>query len=126
MAFGLRERTKEGEAIPTRSRSNAQEKAVAKAVGGTQTPNSGATPWIKGDVSTDQWLIECKTKMAVSESMSIKKDWITKNRQEAVFMGKKYSAVAFNFGPGDENHYIIDEDLFLELVEYLKNKDGNN
>ena len=64
--------------------------------------------------------------MAASESMSIKKDWVVKNRQEAVFMGKKYSAVAFNFGPGDENHYIIDEDLFLELVEYLKNKDGNN
>lgn len=54
--------------------------------------------------------------------MSIKKEWIEKNRQEAVFMGKPYTAVVFNFGPGEENHYIIDEWLFQELVEYLKTK----
>jgi hypothetical protein len=40
-----------------------------------------------------------------------------------VFMGKPYSAVVFNFGPGEENHYIIDEYLFQELLEYLKTKE---
>lgn len=45
MAVGVRQRQKEGEpAKPTRWYSSKQEKDVAKAVGGRQTPNSGATP----------------------------------------------------------------------------------
>lgn len=35
-------------------------------------------------------------------------------------MGKAFTAIAFNFGPDEENHYIIDEFLFQELVELLK------
>ena len=54
------------------------------------------------------------------DSFSIKKEWIEKNRREAVFDGHPYSAVVFNFGPDQENYYIIDEYLFQDLVEYLK------
>ena len=46
----------------TRWYSNRQEKKVAKAVNGKQTANSGATAFQKGDVTTNDWLIECKTK----------------------------------------------------------------
>jgi hypothetical protein len=46
-------------------------------------------------------LIECKTKMTPSQQVSIKKEWLEKNSNEAVFMGKKYSALAFNFGPDE-------------------------
>lgn len=77
MAFGVKERVKEGQKIPTRTRSSAQEKTVAKAVGGTTTANSGATAFQKGDILTsgdEAWLIECKTKMTHSESISIKKE----------------------------------------------------
>lgn len=123
MAFGTRERVREGEKIPTRTRSSAQEKAVAKAVAGKQTPNSGATAWVKGDVLADQFLLECKTKMEPSKQITVKKEWITKNKQEAVFMGKPYSSVVINFGPGEDNYYIIDEDLFIELIAYLKTKE---
>ena len=123
MAIGLRQRVKEGDTPkPTRFYSTKQEKAVAKAVGGKQTANSGATPWQKGDVTTkgsNGFLIECKTKTSHSESISIKKEWFEKQKQEATFMGKPYSAVVFNFGPGEENHYIIDEYLFLELISHL-------
>lgn len=67
----------------------------------------------KGDISVGNlFLIECKTKTSKAESISIKKEWFTKNESEKVFMGKKYSAVAFNFGPDEENYYIIDEYLF--------------
>lgn len=60
---------------PTRHYSSIQEKSVAKAVGGKQTSNSGATMFQKGDVRLDSlFLIECKTKVSPSESMSIKKD----------------------------------------------------
>ena len=41
-----------------------------------------------------------------------------------VFMGKPYSAVVINFGPGEENYYVIDEYLFQELLEYLKTKEN--
>ena len=79
MAIGVRQRVKEGEAPkPTRFYSSKQEKTVAKAIGGRQTANSGATPWQKGDVTTkgaNGFLIECKTKTSASESISIKKEW---------------------------------------------------
>lgn len=124
MAVGTRERHKEGQKIPTRTRSSVQEKQVAKAIGGRQTPNSGAAS-IKGDVLTSgnyssSWLIECKTKMTDSNSISIKKEWFTKNKYEASEMGKANTAIAFNFGPNQENYYIISEDLFRILQEALK------
>lgn len=125
MARGVAVRQKEGEKIPTRTFSSKQEKDVAKAVGGNQTKNSGATPWQKGDVLTsgeESFLIEAKTKTSSSDSISIKKDWFLKNKQEAVFMGKKHTAIVFNFGPDEENHYIIDEYLFQELLEHLKER----
>lgn len=113
-------RTKEGESKPTRYYSTKQEKQVAKTLGGTRTKNSGATMFQKGDLTTDDWLIECKTKMSSSESMSIKKEWLEKNLKESLFMGKKYNALAFNFGPDESNYYIIDEQTFQCLVELLK------
>ena len=124
MARGVAIRYKE-EKTPTRTFSNKQEKDIAKAVGGNQTKNSGATPWQKGDVLTEgeeSFLIEAKTKVTSSDSISIKKDWFLKNKQEASFMGKKHTAIVFNFGPGEENHYIIDEYLFQELLEHLKER----
>ena len=125
MARGVAIRQKEGEKTPTRTFSSKQEKDVAKAVGGNQTKNSGATPWQKGDVLTggeESFLIEAKTKTSHSDSISIKKDWFLKNKQEASFMGKKHTAIVFNFGPNEENHYIIDEYLFQELLEHLKER----
>ena len=106
----------------TRHYSSKQEKSVATAISGKQTANSGATPFQKGDVLSDKFLLECKTKTTDSESVSIKKEWIEKNKREALFMGKEYQALAFNYGPNQPNYYIIDEYLFQELLEYLENK----
>ena len=123
MIIGTKKRTKEGEqAKPTRFYSAAQEKAVSKAVGGKVQKNSGATAFDKGDVVTsgkNSFLLECKTKITASESISIKKDWFEKNRQECLLTGTPHQAIVFNFGPDEENHYIIDEYLFLELLNHL-------
>ena len=118
----LEKKSEEGKK-PTRFYSNQQEKSIAKAVGGNQTANSGATPFTKGDVLTTSFLLEAKTKTTHADSISVKKEWIEKNRREALFMGKKYSAVVFNFGPAEPNHYIIDEYLFQELLVYLNSKE---
>lgn len=117
----ITQRNKEGEKKPTRYYSDKQEKSVIKSVGGKQTKNSGATMFDKSDISVDKFLIECKTKTTLSQSLSIKKEWLEKNEKEALFMGKPYSALAFNFGPGEDNYYIIDEDLFNKLLNYLNN-----
>lgn len=112
---------REGKIKPTRYYSSKQETAVAKAVNGKKTLNSGATPFSKGDVLTNKVLLECKTKTSDSESMAIKKEWLEKNEKEALFMGKPYNALAFNFGPGQKNYYVIDEYMFQLLLEAINN-----
>lgn len=104
---------------PTRFYSSRQEKQVAKAVGGKQVANSGAPAFVAGDVVNDLFLIECKTHTEPRESFTIKREWIEKNKEEAFQMGKMYSALAIDFGDG-ENHYLISEKLFKELLEYLR------
>lgn len=105
-------------ARPTRWFSNNQEKTVAKAVGGRKVANSGATSFNKGDVVTDQVLIECKTCTKPQMSFTVKKEWITKNQEEAFAMHKSYSAVAIDFGDG-EQHYIIGQKMFDILMETI-------
>ena len=108
---------------PTRFYSNRQEKAVAKAINGKQTSNSGATAFIKGDVLTDNWLIECKTMTSEKESFTIKKSWLAKNKEEAFAMGKDYNALCFDFGDNGTRYYVIDEKTFKQLKE--DKTDGN-
>lgn len=101
---------------PTRFYSSIQEQSVAKNSGGKQTKNSGATQFQKGDVISEDFLFECKTKMDHVQSFTIKKEWLEKNLIESAFMGKKYSALVFNFGPNEKNYYVLDENTFNELT----------
>ena len=129
MIIGTAKRNKEGaKPLPTRHYSKKQETAVSKAVNGKVQKNSGATAFDKGDVivsGKNGFLLECKTKTSASESISIKKEWFEKNRQECLLTGTPHQAVVFNFGPGEENHYIIDEYLFLELIDHLNTLEEN-
>jgi hypothetical protein len=106
----------------TRKYSKAQESRVAKVLGGKRQPNSGATPFRKGDAITDDFVIECKTAMTEKSSFSIKKEWIEKLKEETFAMNKPYWAVCFNFGGlnNNQNLYIIDEQLFKQLQDYIK------
>lgn len=104
----------------TRYYSSRQEKKVAKAVGGKQVANSGAATFVAGDVTTDDWLIECKTKCNVARSFTIKREWLDKNREEMFAMGKSYNALVFNYGDS-ENYYVVDEKTFLRMKEALDN-----
>ena len=120
MAIGHKERIKEGQKpTPTRARSKAQEDQVAKALGGQRQPNSGATMWAPGDVVAGKFLVECKTKMTDSKSISIQKEWFEKNTKEAVFRGLPYGIVAFNFGQNQKMYYIIDANLMIDFIDYM-------
>ena len=111
----------------TRYFSNKQEKHIAKELGGKQTANSGATPFYKGDVTLEDWLIEAKTKTTPSESMSIKREWLDKNEEEAFAMQKSHSALCFNFGDirNPKNYYIISEQEFKRFLK-LEEKYNEN
>lgn len=105
----------------TRYYSSRQEKNVAKVINGKTVANSGAPKFVAGDITTDKFLIECKTVCKEQKSFTIKKEWIDKNKEEAFAMRKPYSAIAFSFGD-NVNHYIIDEKLFLRLKEMLEDE----
>lgn len=103
----------------TRHYSKQQENRIAKSIGGKRVANSGATAFHKGDVTNDLFLIEAKTHTEVREQFTIKREWIDKNREEAFQMGKHYSALAIDFGDG-EQHYLISERLFKYLLDKLR------
>ena len=101
---------------PTRFYSKRQENKVAKSLNGKRVANSGATAFNKGDVILDDWLIECKTKTKESDSFTIKREWIEKNKEEAFAMRKANSALVIDFGDG-EQYYLIDEKTFLTYLQ---------
>ena len=108
--------------LSTRYYSKQQEKAVADAIGGRTTPNSGARPYTKGDVVTaghdeKSILVECKTSMTDKQSFAIKKQWLETLKEEAFQAGKSMYALAFSFGPKQENYYILSEQKFKELFD---------
>ena len=100
---------------PTRFYSSKQEKHIAKELGGKKVANSGATAFNKGDIVLDAWLLEAKTKTKETNSFSIKKEWLEKNKEEAFAMRKSYNALVFDFGDG-HNYYVIDEKTFKEVL----------
>ena len=119
--------------LSTRYYSSQQESEIAKAMGGKPTPNSGARPYAKGDVSSNRlsyiedengekqliekedFLFEAKTCMTPKQSFAIKKQWLTTIKEEAFQAGKVNYALAFSFGPKQENYYIISEEKFKQL-----------
>lgn len=68
----------------TRKYSNLQERRIAKKLQGKKQLNSGATMFAKGDVITDNFLVECKTKIKDSKSISIQKEWIEKLKKSVL------------------------------------------
>ena len=109
---------------PTRYYSDKQEKKVAKAVGGRQTANSGATKFQKGDVLTPGWFIECKTTVTDKKSFSIKEEWLYKMREEGFAMGKNHQALMFDFGLNkNDSFYIISAREFLTYQMLLEKEE---
>ena len=112
------------EIVTTRDASSQQENAVAKALGGKRTANSGATAFSKGDVVAGAVLVECKTKMTECASFSIQKSWLDTLEEERRGMGKRAAALAFSFDVGKKNYYVIDERQMKRLVELLNEEAG--
>lgn len=104
---------------PTRYYSSKQEKRVAANLGLKVTKNSGAGAFAKGDATNEFLLMECKTTTKPVKSVSIKKEWLEKNREEMFNTGKEMSAVAFDFGDG-KDYAILEMADFKLLIELYK------
>ena len=104
---------------PTRFFSKKQEDSVAKALGGARQLNSGSTKFNKGDVMVDDWVIECKTKVVPSETMTMHKEWFTELESDRAAESASYSALCFSFGDG-VNYYAMDEKTFKFLLSIAR------
>ena len=100
----------------TRAKSSEQEKRIAKAMGGRQVVGSGSTPFLKGDVVVDKLFIEAKTKMSPSQSITIKKAWVDKAKEQSLAMRKEDYAIAVSFGDTKE-YYLIEDSLMEDLYK---------
>lgn len=78
--------------------------------GASRTPNSGATWHSKGDVKLSHALAEIKERGSVNgrgeKTISIPKEWLTKQADEAFQERRNYWYLAFSY-KGDEEIYII-------------------
>ena len=109
--------------MTTRDYSDMQEKHIAKVTGGKVQSNSGGTKFGGGDVHTDKFFIEAKTPTKEKQSFSIKRDWMTKIKEQAFEQGKERWTLAFTFDPDkQENFYVISENEFLEYLAYKEMK----
>lgn len=109
--------------MATRDFSDIQENAVAKALGGHRTANSGATSFSKGDVLVGNVIVECKTKMTPCGSFSVQKCWIDTLERERVEMRKTASAIAISFDAGEHSYYVINEKLMKKLVDLINKEE---
>lgn len=100
----------------TRAKSSQQEKRIAKAMGGRQVVGSGSTPFLKGDVIAGKLFVEAKTKMEESKSITVKREWLEKAREQALSMRKEDYTVAISFG-GNKDYYIIEDALMEDLYK---------
>lgn len=95
-----------------------QEQYVAKILGGRVQPGSGCGKFSKSDVRAGDFLVECKTAMTEKQAFSVKRDWLSKLKSEALMNHKGMYALAFNFGAeAEHNYFVLDEKTFILMKE---------
>ena len=95
-------------------KSQAQEARTAKAINGQRTPGSGAFAGHKGDVISDDFLVECK--MTVKKSISLKSAWLAKIYREAVEKGK-YPALHITVEESGQDWIAVPLTVFESLLD---------
>ena len=109
---------------PTRYFSKKQETRVGKNLGLRVQANSGATAFQKGDLKDEHILVECKTLVKPQKQRTIEKEWLEKLKEEQISMRKDLSALAFDFGDGEE-YVILTWQDFKNLYEDWKEINGH-
>lgn len=90
--------------------SQKHEKRLEKVLGGRRTAASGAFWSRKGDVRTDEWLVEHK--YTGKKTFTLKSTELEKITIEAIMDGRK---PLFGVSLNNKNYVLLLEDDFLEL-----------
>ena len=106
-----------------REYSNKQEKRIQKSFGFKRTANSGATLFDKGDLKDEHSIFECKTLSKPQKTVTLKKEYFDKLREEEIARGKTFSFLIFDFGDGNDICAIRAAD-FMVLYEAWKSIQG--
>ena len=96
--------------------SQKHEKRIAKRIGGSRTAASGAYWQRKGDVRSDDLLIEHK--YTGKKSFSVKSDVLKKIMREAILDGR---IPVLGIHLDGEDYVILTEHDFIEMREKLRN-----
>jgi hypothetical protein len=96
--------------------SQKHEKRLAKKIGGTRNAASGALWARKGDVRSDDLLIEHK--WTGKKQFTVKSDALKKNVREAILEGRM---PVFGVHLDGEDYVILLENDFIEMREKLRN-----
>ena len=96
--------------------SQKHEKRLAKKIGGSRTAASGAYWQRKGDVRSDDLLIEHK--YTGKKSFSVKSDVLKKIMREAILDGRM---PVLGIHLDGEDYVILSEHDFIEMREKLRN-----
>ncbi|MFE4029277.1 hypothetical protein ACFX4N_24305 [Priestia sp. YIM B13551] len=86
--------------------------------------NSGALWYAKGDIKTQDYLMECKERGTVNargeKTISIPKDWLTKQELEAFQENRPYWVLPFRY-KNDESIYLVKSfDQEIEMYQEMR------
>lgn len=104
--------------LDTKRRSTAQEKKVAKEIGGRVTPASGALWGSKADVRNEQFLVECKTTEKEQYALS----YLTweKVRHEALNDGFREPVMCIDLSNGSHRLAVLDHGINLDYLSWVR------
>jgi len=117
--------------MSTKKFSNMQEKRIAKKLGGTTQPASGALPIasLKSDVkvtNSKDWkvLVSAKTSMVKNyqvgkRSFTLKKEWLEEVKHQAFEGGYDFGVVSISFD-NRKDFYIVEDVDFENMLKALK------
>lgn len=100
-----------------KERSRMQEQRIAHDLAGRETIGSG-NKMESGDVSLDDLRIKIEAKRTDKESISIKKEWLVKAREE-LLIGKE---PVLEIEIQDERWYMIPHSSFKNFVAFLRGR----
>ena len=93
-------------------------------------PNSGALWNAKGDISLEHALMEVKERGTLNgrgkKTISIDKEWLDKQEEEALLQGKEYWYLAFAYKGSDDVYIIKPYNDEIEMVAYTRQLQKEN
>lgn len=94
-----------------------QEQRVAKLFRASRTPQSGGGKFIKGDILSANFLIECKTTTTPKLFFTVRKEVLDKAQHEAREMGKESAILAFTIGESFEDYFVVTPQFVSKLLD---------